>query len=154
MGMNGPLPKPPDERLRRNKVGGDGLSFERYDLEGEVVPPSGVRFSEKIVQDMWNALLTSVNRKFYEPTDWAYARLTLFILNSVLAKKEIPGAMLLTAIDGMMTKMLMTEGDRRRMKIETKRVSAEPAPETEKASDFYKDQFRKQAAERGMKLVN
>lgn len=143
MGLTGPLPKNPEDRVRRNKTGEDGLGDEVYELEGEVKPPAGIRFGEEVVQAMWEALKKSVNRQFYEPTDWAYAVLTLTQWDNVLKKGEVPGAMLLSALDGMLSKMLVTEADRRRLRIHARRQKQETEQKV-KASDFYQQAFQEQ----------
>lgn len=148
MGARGPLPKDPEDRVRRNKTNDDGLSDEIFQMDGEVKPPAGVRFGEDVVQAMWEALKKSVNRKFYEPTDWAYAVLTLTMWDNVLKKGEVPGAMLLTALDNMTGRMLMTEGDRRRLKIFARREKLEVEREKTKASDFYERAFQEQQRNR------
>lgn len=150
--MPGPLPKNPEDRARRNKTGEDGLGDEIIEMDGEVKPPSGIRFLEPEVQAMWDALKKSVNRKFYEPTDWAYAVLTLKLWDNALLKKEVPSAMLLQALDGMLGKMLMTEGDRRRLKIFAKRERKEEEV-TAKASDFYRIAFEEQQRQRRLHSV-
>jgi hypothetical protein len=139
--MPGPLPKDPEDRVRRNKTGEDGIPYETYELEGEVKPPSlDLPFATKEVQELWEALKKSVNREFYEPTDWIYAKMTLRMWDSVLTKNEVPGAMLLSALDGMLSKMLVTEADRRRLKIDAKRTKPEKKPQN-KASDRYRQLF-------------
>lgn len=150
--MPGPLPKDPEDRVRRNKTGEDGLSDEIIQMDGEVKPPAGIRFGESVVQMMWEALKKSVNRKFYEPTDWAYAVLTLTQWDNVLKKGEVPGAMLLTALDGMLARMMVTEADRRRLKIFARREKIETEVKT-RGSDFYKQAFEEQQRRRRLAAV-
>lgn len=153
MAQFGPLPKNPEDRLRRNKTGDDGLGDEVFHLEGQVFPPVNIRFEIPVVQAMWDALKTSVNRQFYEPTDWAYAVLTLTQWDAVLKKGDVPGAMLLSALDGMLSKMLVTEGDRRRLKIFARRERQEVQTVTKKASDFYQQAFEEQQRQRRLHLL-
>jgi hypothetical protein len=150
--MPGPLPKDPEDRVRRNKTNENGLEDEIFELEGEVKPPSGIYFADPEVTRMWESLKTSVNRRFYEPTDWSYAVLTLKMWDAVLIKNEVPGAMLLSALDGMLTKMLMTEGDRRRLKIFARREKKEVEKKV-KASNFYQQAFEEQGRERRLRSV-
>lgn len=150
--MPGPLPKDPEDRVRRNKTNENGLGDEIIEMEGEVKPPSGVKFLEPEVQAMWDALKKSVNTKFYEPTDWAYAVMTLKLWDNTLLKKEVPSAMLLTALDAMLGKMLMTEGDRRRLKIFARREKREEVTKV-KAQDFYREAFEEQQRQRRLSAV-
>jgi hypothetical protein len=152
MAQFGPLPKNPEDRIRRNKTGDDGLGDEVFQMEGEVKPPRGVKFEQPVVQAIWDALLISVNRKFYEPTDWAYAVLTLTQWDNVIQEGKAPGAMLLTALDNMSSKLLLTEGDRRRMKIFAKREKQEAKVQV-KASDFYRKTFEEQQRQRRLNPV-
>lgn len=139
--MPGPLPKDPEERVRRNRTGEDGLDYQSFELEGEVKPPAlDLPFATKEIQEMWEAMKKSVLREVYEPTDWIYAKLTLRMWDSVLTKGEVPGAMLLSALDGMLSKMMVTESDRRRLKISAKRTPKADVAK-EKASDKYKQLF-------------
>lgn len=144
--MPGPLPKDPEDRVRRNKTGEDGLGLEYYDLDGEVKPPALDRpFATKEVQEMWEALKKSVNRKFFEPTDWIYAKITLRMWDDVLTKGDVPGAMLLTALDSMLGRMLVTEADRRRLKIKANRQTPAKEDDKPKASDNYRKLFNDHA---------
>lgn len=153
MAQFGPLPKKPEDRVRRNKTGEDGLEFKTYELEGVVQPPRLTRsFANKDVQALWEALKVSVNRQVYEPVDWAYAKIVLTLWDDVLTKNEIPGAMLLTALDGMMSKLLVSEADRRRLKIEAKRTAPQ-VDDKAKSSDFYRQAFKEQQ-DRRLRAVN
>lgn len=152
MGTRGPLPKPSEDRVRRNKTGTDGLEDQTYVLDDVVKIPAGVRFGEPVIQAMWDALKKSVNRQFFEPTDWAYAVLTLTLWDNVLKKGEVPGAMLLSALDSMNARLLMTEADRRRLRIEAKREVKKPEDKP-KGSDFYRQAFEEQARKRGLYAV-
>lgn len=150
--MPGPLAKPPEDRQRRNKTGEDGLADEMFHLEGKVNIPEGVSFENPMVQRMWDALQESVNVMFYEPTDWAYAILCLTTWDSVLNDGKVPGAMLLVALDGMMANLLVTEKDRRKLRIHARRDREQRKDEV-KASDFYKEQFAAQTQKRSLELV-
>lgn len=153
MGERGPLPKRPEDRVRRNKTDENGFEFKTFELEGEVKPPVlERRFANKNVQALWEALKISVNRQVFEPVDWAYAKIVLTLWDEVLTKNEIPGAMLLTALDGMMSKLLVSEADRRRLKIEAKRVTPQ-VDDKAKSSDFYRQAFEEQQRAR-LRVVN
>jgi hypothetical protein len=82
-----------------------------------------------LVTDMYESIKQSASVKYFEPTDWQFARLTLFTLNQELiaaAHNGKPvGAMKLTAINQMLSALLLTEGDRRRARLEIERAPAE-----------------------------
>lgn len=121
MGITGPVPKRSDERVRRNladpitKIGSASESVQ---------PALGISFPHRLVGDLWESMRTSAQSKFYEDSDWATAKVMLFFLNDLLhAEKKSP--MMLTAINQMMTTLLLTEGDRRRVRIEVERNEAD-----------------------------
>ncbi len=145
--MPGPIPKREEDRVRRNKTGEDGLAVQSFSLEDPVKIPKA-EFNNPLVQRIWDAMTISVNVQFYEPTDWAYAELTLTMWDKLLVEGKVPAAMMLASLDSMMTKLLLTEGDRRRLKIEAQRGPTVDADKTN-ASDFYREQFKKQ----GLKAV-
>jgi hypothetical protein len=78
---------------------------------------------------MYEAMKASACVKFFEPTDWAYARLTLHTLNAELVSARQQGrpigAMKTTAINQMLSALLLTEGDRRRARLEIERAPTE-----------------------------
>jgi len=125
--MPGPIPKRSEERVRRNKTGEDGLATETIGMTGAVeVPKLNLgKLTHPLLKDLWDSLPDSGQTKFWEPSDWQYARITFFALNEMLmADRDMP-AMKLSAVDAMMSKLLLTEGDRRRVKIEVQRTEAE-----------------------------
>jgi len=142
MARPGPIPKRDDERVRRNKTGEDGLETQSFNMDEKVKIPSK-KFIHPTVEGLWKAIKTSVNVMYYEPSDWWYAILTLELWDDILSAGKRPGAMELSALDSMLQRMLITEADRRRVKIEAKRGTTE-AEKAHKASDFYRDQFKKQ----------
>jgi hypothetical protein len=143
MGQRGPLPKREDQRVRRNKTGEDGLEVDKFDLEGEVLVPWAV-FEHSYVQGLWQSLQESVTKELYEPTDWQYARIALKLLDDALMADKMPGAMLISALDGMLGKMLVTEADRRRLKIEASRSGEKEAGKLIDAASTFRDRFERQ----------
>lgn len=128
MGQRGPIPKREDERVRRNlpenptdtiQVIGTVQIPELGDVsyEGETHP---------IIIEMYESMKESAAVKFFEPTDWQFARLTMLTLNQeLIAARHLGkpiGAMKLTAITTMLSALLLTEGDRRRARLEIERV--------------------------------
>jgi hypothetical protein len=78
-----------------------------------------------LVTDMYESIKQSAAVKYYEPTDWQFARLALYTLNQeLIAARNMGkpiGAMKLTAINQMLSALLLTEGDRRRVRLEVER---------------------------------
>lgn len=123
MGQRGPLAKRDEERERRNRTGEDGLETKSYDVLGTVEIPTAFFFNT-YVNAMWMALKESVHVKFFEPSDWAYAKFTFKLADDLMGdedKFKIPSAQMMMVLDGMFSKLMLTEGDRRRAKIEAQR---------------------------------
>ena len=127
MGTRGPIPERSEHRLRTNQ---DEGPIETVPVIGTVKPPklgdiSYAGETHPLVEDMWNSMIESAQSKFFEPSDWQYARLTLFALNQELIASRHAGkpmgSMKLAALNQMMTSLLMTEGERRRVRIEIER---------------------------------
>lgn len=130
MSVTGPIPERSENRIRRNKP---DTPIEKITAIGLVeVPELGnIHYRGEIhqlVEDLWDGMTESAQAKYFEPSDWQFARLTLFALNQEIvsaqhANKPI-GAMKLSALNQMMTQLLLTEGERRRVRIEVEREAS------------------------------
>lgn len=132
-GKRGPVGKRDEERVRRNTP---DTPTETVQMIGPVETPELGDISHKgethpLVLDLYNSIKESAAVKFYEPTDWQFARLTLFALNQELIASRNHGnpmgAMKLTAINQMLSSLLLTEGERRRVRLEVERAPAGPS---------------------------
>ena len=124
MGVKGPIGKRDEERVRRNIPENP---TETVTMIGTVkIPELGDMSYEgethPLISEMYDAIKASAAVKYYEPTDWQFARLTLYTLNQELIASRHQGkpvgAMKLTAINQMLSALLLTEGDRRRVRLE------------------------------------
>lgn len=131
MGTRGPIGKRDEERVRRNTP---DSPTESVSMIGPVEVPELGDISHQgethpLVTDMYESIKESAAVKFYEPTDWQFARLTLYTLNQELIAAKHQGkpvgAMKLTAINQMLSSLLLTEGERRRARLEVERTSAD-----------------------------
>lgn len=140
----GPMPKRSDERQRRNN---DGIPVDKIDLGGEVEIPHAFFFNP-LINDLWLSLRSSANVRFFEPTDWAYAKLTLTLLEREVGtdpeNMKVPGAMLMKTFDDMLSKMLLTEKDRRTLRIEVERGSKKEEGKVLSASKRFEERFNQQ----------
>lgn len=143
MGTRGPIGKRDDERIRRNK---SDESTATITAIGTVEIPELGDISHNgethpLVEDMYESIKASAAVKFYEPTDWQFARITLYTLNQELISAQHlgkpVGAMKLTAINQMMSALLLTEGDRRRARVEIERAPAESGGTVLEVSDMF-----------------
>lgn len=117
--MPGPVPKRSEERIRRNKP---EVEITRIEAVGEVTQPDLGLLGDvhPMVEDMWWALGESAQSKFYEPSDWEFARFTLHFANTLLLSGR-PSAQLLGEVNKMCGDLLFSEGARRKVRMEVER---------------------------------
>ena len=131
MGVRGPIGKRDEERIRRNLPEDPTVTVQMHGLV--TIPDLGdmshLGETHPLITDMYESIKQSASVRYYEPTDWQFARLTLYTLNQELiaaAHNGKPvGAMKLTAINQMLSALLLTEGDRRRARLEIERAPVE-----------------------------
>lgn len=123
-GTHGPIPKRSDEGDRRTQA-------RKVQQPGGIsTAPHGKHVTIPEIDDdwhpiakmIWNGALEAGQAKFYESTDWA----VLYNLCEDLSEYKKMGrrsAQMLASINSMMTNLLLTEGDRRRVQIELDRRS-------------------------------
>lgn len=143
MGTRGPIGKRSGEKVRRNKTGEDGLETETITMVGKVEHPELALPVDMhpLVQDFWDSLPDSGQVKHWEPSDWQYCRLAMYVWNEMLLSPKGISAMKLSAVDAMLSKLLITEGDRRRVKLEVEREQAEA--EVFDVAAYFKKQLAK-----------
>ncbi|AXH46750.1 terminase small subunit [Mycobacterium phage Acolyte] len=131
-GTRGPIGKRDEERIRRNVPENP---TETVQVIGTVTIPdlgdvSHLGETHPLISEMYESIKQSAAVKYYEPTDWQFARLTLYTLNQELIAAQHNGkpvgAMKLTAINQMLSALLLTEGDRRRARLEIERAPGDP----------------------------
>lgn len=123
MGSRGPVPKRSEDRIRRNKP---EVPIEKVEAIGTVVAPElGFEDPHPLVKDLYLSMRESAQARFYEPSDWEMARFTLHFAD-ILLKSSRPSGQLLATVQSMMVDLLLTEGSRRRVRLEVERsVSGE-----------------------------
>jgi len=120
--LTGPIPERSETRTRRNAP---IIPIDKASIQGEVeIPDLGIPGAHNLVVDLYNSMKISAQSDYYEPTDWQFARLTLSVLNDYLKDSGPISAMKLSAVNQMLTSLLLTEGDRRRVRIEVERNKA------------------------------
>lgn len=139
----GPIRKRDDERIRRNK---DDVETETVTAIGTVPVPDlgmhslGCAVLHPVAKMLYESLKNSAQSRFYEESDWAFARLTTYILNDMLNDGNI-SAMKLTALNQMFSNLLLTEGDRRRVRLEIERTGDQKTASVTSISDIYKERL-------------
>ena len=130
MGTHGPIPKRSEERRRRNKDDGPAVAqaptgppLDLPDL------PDPDPLWHPIASDWSVSLRSSGQAQFYEPSDWAMARYAAELMSRGLCSDRPPNGQFVAALDSVMARLLTTEGDRRRARIELERKpAAQQAP--------------------------
>lgn len=138
MGVKGPIPKRSEERVRRNV---DEVPIDTVPAIGPVeVPELGIPKPHPLIVDLYESMKNSAQSKYYEPSDWATARVTFHFLNKQLRSTK-PSAQMLASLFSQMTSLLLTEGDRRRVRIEVERNQNQPDAKVVSIADHFKQQL-------------
>lgn len=152
-GSGGPVPKRSTQRRRRNATAKPDSSAGAPAFR----PPEADPAWHPIAQAWLTSLSGSGQSVFYEPSDWALAMLIAesisrdlepqfvgFTEDGEILKESLPlkGASLGAYLKGM-TALLVTEGDRRRMRLELEKA---PAPGSEQdAAIAHLSEYRERA---------
>lgn len=136
--MTGPVPNREADLARpRDRKGRDAVPVTKGTLK-PVKIPNADRSWHPIAKRLWDSLKTSGQSDFFQDSDWAFA----FSLCDDLSYYKKPltardgteyikrSPEMLKAIYSAMERLLVTEGDRRRVRIEL----TEPEPDTAPAS--------------------
>lgn len=121
--MPGPPPKRSDHRRRRNKEGGE---VEKLNVKNpEVDAPAAREGWHPLIADWYQSLIDSAQARYFEPSDWAHAQLIAYLFSNALIEKEqedrkLP-AMMIQTLFSEMSKLMTTEGERRRLRLEVER---------------------------------
>ena len=145
MGSRGPVPKREDQRRRVNKP-------EVPVVHAPSGAPAGTAYRRPAAQAdwhplarrWWNALAKSGQSRWYEPSDWEHAYVWADLLSRQL-KSGKPSAMMLAAWDSASSRLLVTEGDRRRVRIELERAG-QADEDADKAGVTAMDEWRNRLA--------
>ena len=120
MGVRGPVPKRSDERVRRNKP---DVAVEKVSAIGAVVVPElGFEDPHSLTVDLYRSLGESAQARYYEPSDYQVARAILHFLDLEF-KKGRPSAQMVATVFSQLTDLLVSEGARRRVRLEVERES-------------------------------
>jgi hypothetical protein len=153
-GIPGPIPKRSDERRRTNKTTESGAPSQaevvqisdRTFEDSKLVPaPEPNEDWHEVARMQWDAALSSGQRIFYEPTDWAQLyllceELSLEMQEKVIgfsekngelvyASQPIVGAKITALMKGFASLMFM-EGDRRKLRLELERGAVKDPAQT------------------------
>jgi hypothetical protein len=140
MSITGPVPKRSEEKRRRNARTEAGMSneVEKVDVSGVVEIPEPDSGWHSIPYELYKSVMDSAFRRFYEPSDWMVLYLTCESLSRDLSEQfvgmteqgevirdfiPLKGASL-TAYSRVFASLLLTDGDRRKLRLEIDRRDA------------------------------
>lgn len=118
MGSRGPVPKRSDQRRRTNQ---DEGPIAKGPAARAVRPPSASREWQPLARDYFNSVKQSGQAEWYEPSDWQHLRVSCEVLSRMLESGRL-SAQLYAAWAADSARLLVTEGDRRRMRLELERA--------------------------------
>ena len=121
----GPVPKPSAQRRRVNKP---EVPVETAPSAGPAKAPAAEPDWHPVARRWYESLSASGQCSFYQPSDWAEAVVWTELLSRQLESGK-PSAMMLAAWSSASTRLLTTEGDRRRVRIELERAGRKDADE-------------------------
>jgi hypothetical protein len=135
-GARGPVPKRSTERRRRNKDSEVEVvkieapaAGEASDAgEAHVVAPPADAGLHPIAHDWYESLKTSGQAKFFEPSDWQYARYIANVMSRNLKQRAKFSAVLFASVTSAMNDLLTTEASRRRVRLEIERAGGPEQP--------------------------
>lgn len=131
MGSRGPVPKRSDQRHGHRKA--DPASTAPTP-QAPFTPPAAKADWHHTAKQWYWSLKKSGQAVWYQPSDWMYAYVWADLLSRQL-QSDKPSAMMLAAWNAAAASLLVTEGDRRRVRIELERaVKADPDKEAGVAS--------------------
>lgn len=128
MGERGPVPKRSNQkhghRSQEEKAGYDKVRIDAPRVPTQEPAPEW----HQVAKDWFTSLGESGQSRFYEPSDWATARYVAEAMSRNLNAGRFSGQLFAAIMSGM-SNLLVTEGDRRRVKLELERNSATVDPE-------------------------
>lgn len=139
MGVRGPIPERTDQVVRRNTP---DIPVTKIAAKGPVkVPELDLDDPHPIVKALYESLAASAQATYYEPSDWQYARLTLHFADKLL-KKSDPSAVMLATVNQMLSSLLVSEGDRRRVRIEVERNQTQNGPQVVDIAEMFRQKLQ------------
>jgi hypothetical protein len=123
MGSRGPAPKRDAQRRRRNTVEPATTAV----ADGVNRAPKLTGAHSAVAKRFWQNLGVSAQAAYFQPSDWSYAELVVHAIDQAV---KYPSAnMVRAAMDGM-SRLLVTEADRRRVRMELSPAEAVDPEET------------------------
>lgn len=126
------VPKRSDQRRRQNKSN----TVEKVFVSGAVEPPElNLQDPHPIAVDMYEALKSSGQARYFEPSDWQRARLMCEMVSRLLLSKRLSSTLYAT-IQQDMNELLFTEATRRRVRMEIERGDVDTSEQDARVSQM------------------
>lgn len=137
--MPGPVPSLEADLARpRDRKGGDQMAVTKGVAREVVIPRVSDREWHPIAKRLWDAAKTSGQADFYQNSDYAILYSLCDDLSYYKKSKQRSSQMLASIMQGF-TSLMLTEGDRRRLRVELEAPAA-PSQDAELyAINGYKD---------------
>jgi hypothetical protein len=130
-GQRGHVPKRSIQRRRRNAVAIDRVGV----AEQVVVPDLDLEDVHPLARDFYESLRTSGQSRWYEPSDWQRARIFTALLSKQLFKGS-SSSMMYAALQKDMDALLVSEAERRRVRMEVERLASDTSVVDAKVSQM------------------
>lgn len=140
MGATGPVPKRSDQVRRNNNK----AAVEKVEMEGTVTVPKPNPKWHTAARKLWDSLPESGQSRYYEPSDWALAWFLMDDLSHYLRSHSRQGVKLSALMSGLST-LLVSEGDRRRVRMEIERAGSSTEPAEDDPTVAIMADYRKMA---------
>lgn len=127
MGARGPVPNRSENlsRDRDSTRGGDRAPITKGTLRDVTIPEPDPAW-HPIARMLWDSMIDSGQADFFQSSDWAYAFSVMDDL-SLYKQSTKRSSMMFAALESAFARLLITEADRRRARIE---LQAPPPDET------------------------
>lgn len=140
MGARGPIPNREDDLARpRSRKGSDQQPVTKGVARPASIPEADEEW-HPIARLLWDSLLESGQQDYYQSSDWAIAYSLCEDLSRYKSSNKRSGQMAQT-IYSAMSDLLVTEGARRRVRIELEAPEPETKPASVVAIEGYKSQL-------------
>lgn len=123
--MPGPVAKRSDQRRRTNKP---DLPIATAAGAAKVPIPDVDPEWHPIARRWFESLAASGQAAFYEPSDWAQAAFIAEGMSRCLSAERM-SAQMFASVDTASVRLMVTEGDRRRLKVELERARPQDVDE-------------------------
>ena len=118
MGTRGPVPKRSDQRRRENKP---EIPYDSAPGASVVEVPDVDDDWHDIAKMWFRSLAKSGQSLWYQPSDWAEAYFLAHVMSEQLLSDTLMNGQKLSALLAGASRLMTTEGDRRRLRIELER---------------------------------